>query len=30
MRTIKVELPEKLSQELEAIVKAGWFRNEDE
>ncbi|MFA0732623.1 MAG: hypothetical protein LKKZDAJK_000149 [Candidatus Fervidibacter sp.] len=28
MKAIKVELPEKLAQELEAFVKEGWFRDE--
>ncbi len=27
MQSIKIELPDKLSQELDAIVKAGWFNS---
>ena len=30
MKSIKVELPDKLAQELNAMVKAGWFSNEAE
>jgi Arc/MetJ-type ribon-helix-helix transcriptional regulator len=30
MKSIKVELPDKLAHELNAMVKAGWFRNEAE
>ena len=30
MKSIQIELPEKLAQELDAMVKEGWFRNEGE
>ena len=30
MKTIQVELPEKLAAELEAYVKTGWFSSEAE
>ena len=30
MKSIQVELPEKLAQELDAMVKKGWFKNEAE
>lgn len=30
MKSINVELPDKLAQELDAMVKAGWFSNEAE
>lgn len=30
MKTLQIELPEKLAQELEALVKEGWFRDESE
>jgi Arc/MetJ-type ribon-helix-helix transcriptional regulator len=30
MKSIHIELPDKLAQELEAMVKAGWFSNEAE
>ena len=30
MKSIKVELPDGLAQELDAMVKAGWFSNEAE
>ena len=30
MKSIQVELPEKLAQELDAMVREGWFRNEEE
>ena len=30
MKSIQVELPKKLAQELDAMVKEGWFRNEGE
>jgi Arc/MetJ-type ribon-helix-helix transcriptional regulator len=30
MKSIKVELPEKLAHEINAMVKAGWFTNEAE
>ncbi len=30
MKSIHVELPEKLAEELGRLVEAGWFRNEDE
>ena len=28
MKTLKVELPDKLAEALEAIVKTGWFQSE--
>jgi Arc/MetJ-type ribon-helix-helix transcriptional regulator len=30
MKSIHVELPDKLAQELNAMVKTGWFNNEEE
>ena len=30
MKSIQIELPEKLAQELDAMVREGWFRNEAE
>ncbi len=30
MKSIHIELPDKLIQELDAMVKAGWFNNESE
>jgi Arc/MetJ-type ribon-helix-helix transcriptional regulator len=30
LKTLQIELPEKLAQELEALVKEGWFRDEAE
>ena len=30
MKTIQVEIPEKLAQALESIVKAGWCKSEAE
>ena len=30
MKTIQVELPDKVDSELEAMVQAGWFRSKDE
>jgi Arc/MetJ-type ribon-helix-helix transcriptional regulator len=30
MKSLQVELPEKLSKELEALVRGGWFRSEEE
>jgi Arc/MetJ-type ribon-helix-helix transcriptional regulator len=30
MKSIKVELPDKLARELNAMVKAGWFSDEAE
>lgn len=30
MKSIQIELPDKLAQELDAMVKAGWFSNEAE
>ena len=30
MKSIKVELPDRLAEELDAMVKAGWFSNEAE
>ena len=30
MKSIKVDLPDRLAQELDAMVKAGWFSNEAE
>ena len=30
MKSIQIELPEKLAHELDAMVKEGWFRNEGE
>ncbi len=30
MRSLQVELPDKLAGEVAALVQAGWFRSEDE
>ena len=30
MKSIQIELSEKLAQELDAMVREGWFRNEGE
>ena len=30
MKTLQIELPEKLAEELEALVREGWFRSEGE
>ncbi|MGH9318756.1 MAG: ribbon-helix-helix domain-containing protein [Vicinamibacteria bacterium] len=30
MKPIQVELPDRLAEELRLLVKAGWFRNEEE
>lgn len=30
MKSVRVELPEKIADELEQLVKAGWFRSEEE
>lgn len=30
MKTIQAELPEKLYEEIQALVQAGWFPNEQE
>lgn len=30
MKAIKVELPQALAEELARLIKAGWFRNEEE
>ncbi|HEY0071097.1 MAG TPA: ribbon-helix-helix domain-containing protein [Chloroflexia bacterium] len=30
MKTIQVELPDKVDNELDAMVQAGWFRSKDE
>ncbi|HSF16624.1 MAG TPA: CopG family transcriptional regulator [Vicinamibacteria bacterium] len=30
MKPIQVELPDRLAEELELLVKAGWFRDEEE
>ncbi|MBI3944427.1 MAG: ribbon-helix-helix protein, CopG family [Armatimonadetes bacterium] len=30
MRSLQVELPEKLSEELEAVVREGWFDSSEE
>ena len=30
MRSLQVELPDKLAGEVEALVRAGWFHSEDE
>jgi len=30
VRSLQVELPDKLAGEVEALVRAGWFRSEDE
>jgi len=30
MKSIQIELPDKLAQELDVMVKGGWFSNEAE
>lgn len=30
MKSVHVELPDKLAAELDALVKAGWFHSEEE
>jgi Arc/MetJ-type ribon-helix-helix transcriptional regulator len=30
MKSLQVELPDKLAGEVEALVQTGWFRSEDE
>ena len=30
MKSIRVELPDKIAAELDMLVKEGWFRSEDE
>jgi Arc/MetJ-type ribon-helix-helix transcriptional regulator len=30
MKTLEIELPDALAEELEELVKAGWFTNENE
>lgn len=30
MKSVQVELPDKLAEELKLLVKAGWFRSEQE
>ncbi len=30
MKSIQVELPEKVAQEIDAMVQEGWFKNEAE
>ena len=30
MRSLRIELPEKLAMEVESLVEAGWFQNTDE
>ncbi len=30
MKSLQVELPDKLADELNLLVEAGWFRNADE
>ncbi len=30
MKTIQAELPEKLYQEIQALIRGGWFPNEGE
>jgi Arc/MetJ-type ribon-helix-helix transcriptional regulator len=30
MRSLQVELPDKLAGEVEALVRSGWFHSEDE
>lgn len=30
MKSLQVELPDKLAGEVEALVQAGWFHSEDE
>jgi Arc/MetJ-type ribon-helix-helix transcriptional regulator len=30
MKSLQVELPDKVHEELDALVRGGWFRNEEE
>lgn len=30
MKSVKVELPDKVAAELDTLVKEGWFQNEEE
>ena len=30
MKSLQMELPDKLVEELDALVQGGWFRNEEE
>jgi Arc/MetJ-type ribon-helix-helix transcriptional regulator len=30
MKTLAFEVPDRLAQELESLVRAGWFANEEE
>jgi len=30
MKSLQIELPDKLAGELDTLVQAGWFRSEDE
>ena len=30
MKSVQVELPDKLAAELDALVQAGWFRSQEE
>ncbi len=30
MKSVRVELPDKLSEELDALILQGWFQNEEE
>jgi len=30
MKLVKVELPDKLAEEIETLVKAGWFQSKEE
>ncbi|OGP83086.1 MAG: hypothetical protein A2Z08_11810 [Deltaproteobacteria bacterium RBG_16_54_11] len=30
MKSVRVELPDKLAAELDILVKKGWFQNQDE
>jgi Arc/MetJ-type ribon-helix-helix transcriptional regulator len=30
MRSIQIELPEKLAHELDMLIQQGWFRSEEE
>jgi len=30
MKSVRLELPDKLAEELNRLVKAGWFRDEEE
>jgi Arc/MetJ-type ribon-helix-helix transcriptional regulator len=30
MKCIEVELPDKVAEELDALVRGGWFQSEDE